>query len=411
MEKVKFDLITQKKLKKMNTEEKIDFLLEEVKKDKILILERGLNPIEETKLIETTMSRIDQETFVGIELESYEAEPDADEKIWHKLLKRDTIKPRITVIGPAEMMKTIYKDGDMLQAIVYKQGKPEQFLQQEAQVFTMNEIMDESKEIPIMNDMKSFETENEIPNAEIIEEKITESESPIIDGMMEEEKVLPIMEIIKDEMNLSESSTMEGEKEEKMKIPLIVNVEGIEEQMDLPLMEIIKEEKIVSENIIMADMIYEKNESPQFEVMNEKNLVAPIIGVDSDHQIEIQSQETSTMEIINKEYIERETPKAEVVKDEKTVIPLNQHSGGFEDQKDLPVMEIIKGEKIDSETPIPEEIKEDIIEIPEMKNVNEEKIIPPIPVENTNQQTENPQHKTRSSKKEKKLRIWNRKKK
>ena len=108
MEKVKFDLITQKKLKKMNTEEKIDFLLEEVKKDKILILERGLNPIEETKLIETTMSRIDQETFVGIELESYEAEPDADEKIWHKLLKRDTIKPRITVIGPAEMMKTIY---------------------------------------------------------------------------------------------------------------------------------------------------------------------------------------------------------------------------------------------------------------------------------------------------------------
>ena len=49
----------------------------------------------------------------------------------------------------------------MLQAIVYKQGKPEQFLQQEAQVFTMNEIMDESKEIPIMNDMKSFETENE----------------------------------------------------------------------------------------------------------------------------------------------------------------------------------------------------------------------------------------------------------
>ena len=85
MEKVKLDLITQKKLKKMSQDEKIDFLLHEVKKGKVLILERGLNPLEETKLIETTMSRIDQETFVGIELESYEAEETADEKIWHKI--------------------------------------------------------------------------------------------------------------------------------------------------------------------------------------------------------------------------------------------------------------------------------------------------------------------------------------
>ena len=42
-----------------------------LKKVKFLFLEHGLTPLEQTSLIENTMKEIEQDTFIGVEMEGY----------------------------------------------------------------------------------------------------------------------------------------------------------------------------------------------------------------------------------------------------------------------------------------------------------------------------------------------------
>lgn len=265
MEKVKLDLITQKKLKKMSQDEKIDFLLHEVKKGKVLILERGLNPLEETKLIETTMSRIDQETFVGIELESYEAEETADEKIWHKLLRKDTVKPRITIIGPAEMIKTIYKDGGMLQAMIYKEGKVTNLIQSKPHLQENIENFDEKIEMPINN------------------KEIIDNETQIMQESKEinEQKEIPQMENIKDDF---------------VENIVAISEEQIKEDIEIPEMEIIKEENIENDMLIM-----EKNNISQMNIINEENISN---GMNIPKNMNVENTGLSQIQVLSEENIE-----------------------------------------------------------------------------------------------------------
>ncbi|PKK86329.1 MAG: DUF2073 domain-containing protein [Thermoplasmata archaeon HGW-Thermoplasmata-1] len=114
------NLVSKQKMEGMSEGEKIRFILDEVECGKILILEEGLTPQEQTKLIETTMSEIDTDTFIGIEMESYVQET---ERWWQKLLKLSN-RPRMTVIGPAQKLKTVHKDSQVIQAVVIS-GKRE----------------------------------------------------------------------------------------------------------------------------------------------------------------------------------------------------------------------------------------------------------------------------------------------
>jgi len=74
-------------------------------------LEHGLTPIEQTELIAHTMKEIKQDTFIGIEIEGYgEDKPSIIQKILGVIKK-----PRMTVIGPADLLKTVRKDSNMIQ--------------------------------------------------------------------------------------------------------------------------------------------------------------------------------------------------------------------------------------------------------------------------------------------------------
>ncbi|HLF15856.1 MAG TPA: DUF2073 domain-containing protein, partial [Candidatus Thermoplasmatota archaeon] len=64
-------LISSEKVEAMGADEKVRFILDEVEQGKILILERGLTPQEEALLIQKTMEDIDQDRFIGIEMQSY----------------------------------------------------------------------------------------------------------------------------------------------------------------------------------------------------------------------------------------------------------------------------------------------------------------------------------------------------
>ena len=97
--------------------QKLAFILEEVRRGTVLVLERGLTAIEEINLIKATMSAIDQDTFIGIEMQSYSSE-DIRRGSWLDKLLRRVRLPRMTVIGPADLLKTIHKDGSMVQAMI-----------------------------------------------------------------------------------------------------------------------------------------------------------------------------------------------------------------------------------------------------------------------------------------------------
>src|SRR5687768_13199123 len=115
-------LISHEKIDGMGTEEKIHFILDEVEGGKVLILERGLTPMEEAKLIEQTMREVDPENFIGIEMQSYGMDRGKN------LLQRVAMggpRPRMAVIGPASLLKLVSKDNEkIVTKIIGKEGKP-----------------------------------------------------------------------------------------------------------------------------------------------------------------------------------------------------------------------------------------------------------------------------------------------
>lgn len=92
---------------KMTSMEKIRLILDKVKTGRIVVLENGLTPDEEVRLIEMTMAEIRVDEFSGIEIESYPVKKEGS--FLNKILGKN-IKGRMTVIGPANQLRTIEKD-------------------------------------------------------------------------------------------------------------------------------------------------------------------------------------------------------------------------------------------------------------------------------------------------------------
>jgi len=107
MREVHMDLISGEKLDRLTSMEKIRLILDKVKTGRIVVLENGLTPEEEVRLIEMTMTEIRLDEFSGIEIETYPAKKGGS--FLDKILGK-TVKGRMTVIGPANQLRTIEKD-------------------------------------------------------------------------------------------------------------------------------------------------------------------------------------------------------------------------------------------------------------------------------------------------------------
>ncbi len=114
---VRINLISIEMLAELSSNQKIRFILNEVKQGNVLVLEQGLTAEEEAELIKTTMSSIDQDTFIGIEMQSYSRE-DVRKGSWLDKLLRRKHPPRMSVIGPAALIRTVHKDGNVIQAMI-----------------------------------------------------------------------------------------------------------------------------------------------------------------------------------------------------------------------------------------------------------------------------------------------------
>lgn len=113
---VKINLVSRTFLDPMPSPEKVRFILDEVASGKVLVLERGLTPYEEAALIEATMAKIDVDRFIGIEMQSYQQDPMGR---WTRILNAARKpRPRMVVIGPASLLRTVSKDSHSIEAVI-----------------------------------------------------------------------------------------------------------------------------------------------------------------------------------------------------------------------------------------------------------------------------------------------------
>lgn len=113
---VQLDLISSERSTNMGTAQKINMILDRVAEGAVIILEEGLEPDEESKLIERTMTRTDGENFTGIEIDSYRRTNTNTPGFIGRLVGREPSK--LTVIGPANTVQTLDKDETLLRTLV-----------------------------------------------------------------------------------------------------------------------------------------------------------------------------------------------------------------------------------------------------------------------------------------------------
>ena len=114
---VQIDLISGERMEGLASMEKIRLILDGVHEGNIVILEEGLSPEEESKLIEVTMSEINPDEFEGIEIETYPKGDASGGGLFDRLLGSNTPK-KLTVIGPANRMETLHKDETLIKTLV-----------------------------------------------------------------------------------------------------------------------------------------------------------------------------------------------------------------------------------------------------------------------------------------------------
>ncbi len=111
---VQIDFISFSSLKDKTSEEKIKFILNHVKQDKILVLDTTLDLDEEKQLISQTMANVTK-NFPGIEVSTLGRESDDLRTRLIKLLGGKTTG--LTVIGPTNLVKQLKKDPDKLKLL------------------------------------------------------------------------------------------------------------------------------------------------------------------------------------------------------------------------------------------------------------------------------------------------------
>jgi hypothetical protein len=116
-EGVQIDLISGERMAGMASMEKIRMILDGVREGNIVILEEGLSPDEESRLIEVTMTEISPDEFNGIEIETYPRSETSDASFLDRLMGRESTQ-KLTVIGPANQIETLHKDETLIQTLV-----------------------------------------------------------------------------------------------------------------------------------------------------------------------------------------------------------------------------------------------------------------------------------------------------
>ncbi len=115
---VEIDLISGRRMRNKTSMEKIRMILDDVRDGNIVILEEGLTPDEESKLIEVTMTEINPDDFAGIEIESFPRSAATNTGLLSRLVGSNSPGTKLTVIGPANQIHSLHKDETLIRALI-----------------------------------------------------------------------------------------------------------------------------------------------------------------------------------------------------------------------------------------------------------------------------------------------------
>ncbi|ESP87925.1 DUF2073 domain-containing protein [Candidatus Halobonum tyrrellensis] len=115
---VRIDLISGARMEGLASMEKIRLILDSVRDGDIVVLEEGLSPEEESRLIEVTMTEISPDDFTGIEIETYPKPDSGGGSFLGRIMGKDETAKKLTVIGPANQIQTLHKDENLITALV-----------------------------------------------------------------------------------------------------------------------------------------------------------------------------------------------------------------------------------------------------------------------------------------------------
>jgi len=105
---IKLEFISADVLSGMTIQQKMDFILEHVKDDKIIVIEEGMTPFEETTLIQATMTQVTKK-FPGVEVSTLREK--STQGLRERLIRMlGGSRGGLTVIGPSRIVRQISKD-------------------------------------------------------------------------------------------------------------------------------------------------------------------------------------------------------------------------------------------------------------------------------------------------------------
>lgn len=111
---VTIEFLSKEKLETDGFDEKLDFVLEKVKDDAVLVLSEAWTPKEKRELIQTSMEEIDDDfpgvEFMGLDSASSKLEK-AREIVYNKFLKEE-YRSGITIVGNSRVMEKIKEERD-----------------------------------------------------------------------------------------------------------------------------------------------------------------------------------------------------------------------------------------------------------------------------------------------------------
>ena len=106
--KIELEFISSAILLEKEEDEKIEFIINNIKKNKIMVLEESLSTLEEARLIEETMKQVNRK-FPGIEISTMRDK--VEEGIKEKIIRMLGGKTGgLTIIGPSKLIKKIKKE-------------------------------------------------------------------------------------------------------------------------------------------------------------------------------------------------------------------------------------------------------------------------------------------------------------
>ncbi len=108
---VQIEFVSSKVLEGKDSEQKIKYILDNVRRDKIMVLEDTLSPEEEKMLIEKTMGVVSK-NFPGIEVSALGRGENDFKSVLIRLLGGRT--SGLTVVGPSHLVREMKRDPNKL---------------------------------------------------------------------------------------------------------------------------------------------------------------------------------------------------------------------------------------------------------------------------------------------------------